>query len=296
MNMNYKEAYDELLSYHEDILVLKAKLSDNRKQLEEKSDELKSFLQIMKKEQKDVEALEGLSISSILSKVSGSYDEKLKKESEEYLLAKIRYDEQNTNLVNLKKEITRQQSEIRALEAEHTRLKEHILISYPEGVALSSEIEAKKKELFHIRKELVEAINAVENVVSLTLDAENKLSSAKSWSTYDTFFGGGMIADLVKYSKLDEANQHIADINSAAEIMRKELKDVDMAIENKMEHIGGGERFIDIAFDNIFSDWSIRGKISTNLEHIQHFLSELRSISNHLRNKMTEIDRELSNL
>ncbi|HSR04183.1 MAG TPA: hypothetical protein VLM88_06320, partial [Proteiniclasticum sp.] len=140
--MNYKEAYDTLLGYHEDILVLKAKLSDNRKQLEEKNSELNSFLQIMKKEQKDVEALEGLSISSILSKVSGSYDEKLKKESEEYLLAKIRYDEQNTSILNLKKEIERQQSEIRALENEHARLKEHILISYPEGIALSSEIEA----------------------------------------------------------------------------------------------------------------------------------------------------------
>lgn len=294
--MNYKEAYDELLGYHEDILVLKAKLGDNRKQLEEKSSELNSFLQIMKKEQKDVEALEGLSISSILSKVSGSYDEKFKRESEEYLLAKIRYDEQNTNILNLKKEMERQQNEIRALENEHARLKEHILISYPEGIALSSEIEAKKKELFYVRKELVEAINAVENVVSLTLDAENKLSSAKSWSTYDTFFGGGIIGDLVKYSKLDEANQHIAEINSAAEIMHKELQDVDMAIENKMEHIGGGERFIDIAFDNIFSDWSIRGKISTNLEHIQRFLSDLHSISDHLRKKMIEIDRELSNL
>ena len=294
--MNYKEAYDTLLGYHEDILVLKAKLSDNRKQLEEKNSELNSFLQIMKKEQKDVEALEGLSISSILSKVSGSYDEKLKKESEEYLLAKIRYDEQNTNILNLKKEIERQQSEIRALENEHARLKEHILISYPEGIALSSEIEAKKKELFYVRKEIVEAINAVENVVSLTSEAENKLSSAKSWSTYDTFFGGGIIGDLVKYSRLDEANQHIADINSAAEVMKKELQDVDMAIENKMEHISGGERFIDIAFDNIFSDWSIRGKISTNLEHIQDFLSDLHSISDHLRKKMNEIDRELANL
>jgi len=294
--MNYKEAYDTLLGYHENILVLKAKISDNRKQLEEKNNELNSFLQIMKKEQKDVEALEGLSISSILSKVSGSYDEKLKKESEEYLLAKIRYDEQNTSILNLKKEIERQQIEIRALENEHARLKEHILISYPEGIALSSEIEAKKKELFYVRKEIVEAINAVENVVSLASEAENKLSSAKSWSTYDTFFGGGIIGDLVKYSKLDEANQHIANINSAAEIMKKELKDVDLAIENKMEHIGGGERFIDIAFDNIFSDWSIRGKISSNLEHIQRFLSDLHSISDHLRKKMIEIDRELANL
>jgi len=294
--MNYKEAYDTLLGYHENILVLKAKLSDNRKQLEEKTTELKSFLQILKKEQKDVEALEGLSISSILSKVSGSYDEKLKKESEEYLLAKIKYDEKNSNILTLKKEIERQQSEIRTLENEHARLKDHILVSYPEGIALSSEIEAKKKELFYVRKELVEAVNAVENVVSLTLEAENKLSSAKSWSTYDTFFGGGIIGDLVKYSKLDEANQHIADINSAAEVMKKELQDVDMAIENKMEHIGGGERFIDIAFDNIFSDWSIRGKISSNLEHIQRFLSELHSISDHLRKKMIEIDRELANL
>lgn len=294
--MNYKEAYDKLLGYQEDILVLKSKLSDNRKLLEEKNDQLVSFLQTMKKEKRDVDQLEGLSISSILSKISGSYDEKLRKESEEYLLSKIRYDEMNTSLMNLKKEMERQQSEIRDLEQNHAKLKEHILVSYPEGTALSEEIESRKKELFSVRKEIAEAIRAVEAVTALTLEAENKLSSAKSWSTYDTFFGGGIIGDLVKYSKLDEANQHIAEINSAAELMQKELQDVDLAIENKMEHIGGSERFFDIAFDNIFSDWSIRGKITSNLDHIRTFLSELQTISEQLRGKMMEIDRELSSL
>lgn len=294
--MNFREAYDKLLGYQEDILVLKSKLSDNRKLLEEKNDQLVSFLQTMKKEKRDVDQLEGLSISSILSKISGSYDEKLRKESEEYLLSKIRYDEMNTSLMNLKKEMERQQSEIRDLEQNHAKLKEHILVSYPEGTALSEEIESRKKELFSVRKEIAEAIRAVEAVTALTLEAENKLSSAKSWSTYDTFFGGGIIGDLVKYSKLDEANQHIAEINSAAEHMQKELQDVDLALENKMEHIGGGERFFDIAFDNIFSDWSIRGKISSNLENIKAFLSELHTISEQLREKMMEIDRELSNL
>ena len=292
----FNEAYDKLLGYQEDILVLKSKLSDNRKLLEEKTAQLDSFLQIMKKERRDVDQLEGLSISSILSKISGSYDEKFSKESEEYLLSKIRYDELNTSLMNLKKEMERQQSEIRELEKDHAKLKAHILVSYPEGTALSEEIESRKKELFSVRKEIAEAIRAVEAVTALTLEAENKLSSAKSWSTYDTFFGGGIIGDLVKYSKLDEANQHIAEINSAAELMQKELQDVDLALENKMEHIGGGERFFDIAFDNIFSDWSIRGKISSNLDHIRTFLSELQTISEQLRGKMMEIDRELSSL
>ena len=294
--MNYNEAYDKLLGYQEDILVLKSKLSDNRKLLEEKNTQLDSFLQIMKKEKRDVDQLEGLSISSILSKIFGSYDEKFSKESEEYLLSKIRYDEMNTSLMNLKKEMERQQSEIRGLEKDHAKLKAHILVSYPEGTALSEEIESRKKELFSVRKEIAEAIRAVEAVTALTLEAENKLSSAKSWSTYDTFFGGGIIGDLVKYSKLDEANQHIAEINSAAEHMQKELQDVDLALENKMEHIGGSERFFDIAFDNIFSDWSIRGKISSNLENIKAFLSELHTISEQLRGKMKEIDREISNL
>lgn len=294
--MNYNDAYDKLLGYQEDILVLKSKLSDNRKLLEEKNAQLDSFLQTMEKEKNDVKQLEGLSISSILSKISGSYDEKLSRESEEYLLSKLRYDEMNTSLMNLKKEIERQQSEISELEKDHAELKAHILVSYPEGAVLSQKIESKKKELFFVRKEIVEAIKAVEAVIALSLEAENKLSGAKSWSTYDTFFGGGIISDLVKYSKLDEANQHIAEINSAAELMQKELQDVDLAIENRMEHIGGGERFFDIAFDNIFSDWSVRGKISSNLDNIKFFLSELHAISEQLRAKMVEIDRELSNL
>jgi predicted RNase H-like nuclease (RuvC/YqgF family) len=294
--MNYKEAYDRLIQLQQDIKVLKVKLHDNSNLVQRKTSDLRSFLHSMNQEKKEVEALEGLSISGLIAKIAGTYDEKHQKESVDYLLAKMKYDEQTTALARLKEDMKRLHEEIRSLESEHRELKDHILVAYPEGTALSQEIETRKKELYFIRKELVEAVNAVENVTALAKGAEKKFESAKGWSTYDTFFGGGIIADMVKYSRLDEANQHMADINSASAVMSKELRDVDLAIEDRMEFISTGEKFMDIAFDNIFSDWSIMGKIENNLSRLDEFIKDLERISSMLRQKMNQIDRELAGL
>lgn len=294
--MNYNESYNKLIQLQQDIKVLKEKLSDNRNLQTRKGSELNSFLHSMNQERKEVEALEGLSISGLLAKITGTFDEKHQKESEDYLLAKLKYDEQTTALKRLKEDMERLHEEIRTLEAEHRTFKDHILVAYPEGVALSQEIETRRKELYYIRKELVEAVNAVENATALAKGAEKKFESAKGWSTYDTFFGGGLVADMFKYSRLDEANQQITEINSAVALMNKELRDVDLAIEDRMEFISTGAKFMDIAFDNIFSDWSIRDKIETNLSRLDDFIKDLERISSQLRMKMNQIDRELAGL
>lgn len=294
--MNFDEANAQLNSYQEEIRLLKAKLNDRRKELKEKSTELKADSRKMTREKRNLDAMKGFSFSGLMEKISGKYQENYDQANEKYIAAKKIYDEHESSFNKFKQEMDLIHVEIDELKSKHAALKNEIFTSYPEGKALFAEIERRKKSLYEIRKEVKEAIDAVEAVIALSREARESLSGAKGWSTFDTFFGGGLVTDLAKYSKMDEANEQIAKISEATEIMRKELKDIDMSIESKMETIGGGEKFFDVAFDNIFSDWNIRSKISINLSRLEEFIEELVESSLQLRKKLNEIDRELANL
>ncbi len=294
--MNFDEAYNQLNSYQEEIKLLRADLNNRRKELKEKSAELKTDLRKMSQEKRNLEAMKGFSFANLAGKISGRYQENYDQANEKYIAAKKIYDEHESGFSMFKQEMDLIHIEIDELKSKHAALKHEVYTTYPEGQKLFAETELRKKSLFEIRKEVKEAIDAVETVIALSREAKESLSGAKSWSTFDTFFGGGIVTDLAKYSKIDEANQQIAKISAATEVMRKELKDIDMSIENRMESIGGGEKFFDIAFDNIFSDWNIRGKISLNLSRLEEFIEELVESSLKLRKKLNEIDRELANL
>ncbi|MGB4588377.1 MAG: hypothetical protein WBI17_03960 [Clostridiaceae bacterium] len=294
--MEFNNAYDKMLQTEQELKVMKKKEVELKIMVEEKNQALKDFLRIMEKEKKDVETLEKTSFSAILAKIAGNYDEKRDMEYQEYLDAKLEYD-QNFEAVNsLKSELERTSIEVRDLESDYLEQKNHLFIAYPEGRAMAEKIEAEKKAWYSLRKELLEAKRAVENVLSLSNAAKRSFESARGWSTYDTFFRGGLIADIAKYSKIDEANQAVSRISSSSNIMNKELRDVDLAFHENMNTIGQGERFFDIAFDNIFSDWNVRSKIQNNLSNLNQYISKLESTLRTLDNKLSDVERNLRKL
>lgn len=87
---------------NEEILKLKERLREKKKleTLKEKTEEelLKKKAQkqelkkILQKEGKDVEKLENISISSVFLSLTGKKEEKLNKEKEEHLIAKLKYE------------------------------------------------------------------------------------------------------------------------------------------------------------------------------------------------------------
>ena len=182
------------------------------------------------------------------------------------------------------------------MESDYRSQKDHLFIAYPEGRVMAEKLEAEKKAWYSLRKELLEAKRAVENVLTLSESAKRSFESAQGWSTYDTFFRGGLITDIVKYSKIDEANDAVSRISSSSNIMNKELRDVDIAFHENMDTIGQGERFFDIAFDNIFSDWNVRSKIQNNLSRLNLYISKLERTLRILDNKLSEVNHHLEKL
>ena len=294
--MEFNKAYDKLLQTEEELKVMKKKEIEFKVILEEKKQALKDFLSIMEKEKKDIEILEKTSFSGILAKIAGNYDEKREKEYQEYLDAKMEYDRNFEAVNHLKSELERTSEEVKNLQSDYLDQKNHLFIAYPEGRAMAEKIETEKKAWYSLRKELLEAKRAVEKVLALSESAKRSFESARGWSTYDTFFRGGLLADIAKYSKIDEANEVVSRISSSTQIMIKELRDVDLAFHENMDTIGQGERFFDIAFDNIFSDLNVRSKIQNNLSSINRYIIQLESTLRILDSKLNDVARYLAKL
>ena len=108
--------------------------------------------------------------------------------------------------------------------------------------------------------ELGEALGAADAALDALGQADALLSSARGWSTADTFFDGGLLTDMVKYDRMDQAQALMRRADDALSDLGVELADVGM------EPVGGVEvtelvRAFDVWFDNIFSDWAVRERI-----------------------------------
>ena len=67
-------------------------LSDARKQLQDKNQRLAELSKVLKREQLDVQKLEGSSLTSLFYQFLGSKERKLDRERSEALSAKLNYD------------------------------------------------------------------------------------------------------------------------------------------------------------------------------------------------------------
>jgi len=132
------------------------------------------------------------------------------------------------------------------------------------------------------QREIAEAQAALGVAVGALDDATEKLASAGGWATYDTFFGGGMIADLAKHSRISEATASFGHVNRALERLSTELADIDAPALQGVE-ISEMLTVFDVLFDNVFADWMVRDRIA-----------QARDRADDLRHRLAQLDAYLS--
>ncbi len=71
-----------------------------------------------------------------------------------------------------------------------------------------------------------EAIAAADAATAALWQVDDVLRSASGWSTYDTWFGGGVIASSVKHNRMDEAAQAAAVADQRLAVLHVELADI----------------------------------------------------------------------
>ena len=104
------------------------------------------------------------------------------------------------------------------------------------------------------------------------------LGSAESWGTWDVL-GGGLLTDVMKYQRLDDAQRNMDILQSALRRYRAELADVTAL------HIGefrpeGFSMVLDVFFDNVFSDWMVLDRINSaasQIEALRHQVEGLQA-------------------
>ena len=108
--------------------------------------------------------------------------------------------------------------------------------------------------------------------------AERQLSSARNWGFLDVL-GGGLITDLIKHSKLNNAKSSMDRVNYLLQELRRALGGISMAGDYSM-NVSGFETFADFFFDSGIVDVYMTAKIMSSLNEVRNLKNrcyELRS-------------------
>ncbi|XMB85272.1 hypothetical protein RJG79_07530 [Mycoplasmatota bacterium WC44] len=287
------------------------KIKDTYKEIEIKETELSKFKKQLEKEKKDVEKLNKLTLTNLIATLTGSKDDKLSKEEYEYLNAKIRndklvieLDELNRINNNYKQEL----NNIDSLKNEYKNLikqKKEIIIrsANNETLKIINDLTLKSNKITQDIIEVKEAIQAGEDCTKTLKNTLSTLHSAQNWGRADIFMNKSMLVSMVKHNKLDEANKEINLAKIHIDKFNRELKDVNVYLENANMEISGIAKTFDIFFDNIFTDLSIQNKISNSLDNINRasfrvngVLKELYTIKQSREKRLKEIEIKINNI
>lgn len=126
-----------------------------------------------------------------------------------------------------------------------------------------------------------QALSLTDQLILELDQAERQLSSARNWGFLDVL-GGGLITDLIKHSKLNNAKLSMERVNYLLQELKRVLGGISMPGDYSM-NVGGFETFADFFFDSGIVDVYMTAKIMSSL-------NEVRSLKNRcyeLRNKLT---------
>ena len=148
---------------------------------------------------------------------------------------------------------------------------------------LYPEFPSDKKEVKNQEKEIKEAIEVINEAILHLDKALSKISNASNWGLYDTLCGGGCISSMIKQDNMTDANREMALANRCVKKLKEEIKDVD-----NIETIEISEllSFMDVFFDNIFSDMMVQSKIAQAERNCRKARRQLDSLRKELKERL----------
>ncbi|HKM18146.1 MAG: hypothetical protein GX228_02875 [Firmicutes bacterium] len=134
------------------------------------------------------------------------------------------------------------------------------------------------------QKEVSEARAVAARVLDSLDKIENKLRSARGWGFFD-LLGGELFSSLIKHSKMDDAQRMLTQVQADLSLLQRELKDIDIHFGDEIS-VGGFQKFMDIVFDNIVSDWMTQSRINKSLREV----SRVRAAVNEVLAGLTRLE------
>lgn len=300
-----KTYYDEQLNELQRQAARLRQLTAQRQELQRQRDILASrateLEAVMAAEQADVDRLEGGSLAAFFYQIAGKKEEKLSRERQEAYAARVKYDAAMVQLRSAEEDLRRCLEELAGLRGCEARyeavLQEKAAAMKARGGKSADEILRLETRMAYLRSqqtELREARAAGSTALSTAQEVLHSLDSAEGWGTWD-LFGGGLIADLAKHSKLDQAQAQIDFLQSRLRRFRTELADVSIQAEIQV-NIDGFLRFADYFFDGLFADWAVLDQIRSSQEQVREICWQIQSALSHLALLDNEARQELEQL
>jgi hypothetical protein len=262
-------------------------------------------------EQRDVDRLEGVTLTRVLASLRGARDDALARERAEADAARYQVAQAQARLDAVHREYDATQERLsrltgapRAFAALLEEKEERLRTSADPRGARLLEFAGERGRLAAELREVGEALRAAAQARHALSEVLDRLGSASGWSTYDTFFGGGALSSAVKHSRLDEAAQAAAQADRCLAVLRTELADVNgMTFTAPQLVVTGLTRFVDIWFDNIFTDLAVRDRIKQAQRNVAQSMRLVHDVAGRLNQRAAQaharlatIDTERTNL
>jgi hypothetical protein len=255
-------------------------------------------------EEKDVKRLEHLSLTRVLASLHGSRDDALAREQAEAEAARYK--------------IAQAQQRLDAAQAEIANLKDRLaqLTGAPE--AYGDALAAKEQYLTHSadprgarllalaeeRGRLTAELNELQRAgddagaAGLALaDVQDRLGTAANWSTFDTYFDHGMVANAIKHDRIDQAAQAASTADQRLAALRSDLAELGgyEPTAPRLE-ISGGFKFADIFFNNIFTDLAVGRQIRDAQDNVDRSLQQVQALQDQLKEQTGTVTERLDAL
>jgi hypothetical protein len=276
---------------------LARRLEEARQDRQGRQSKLKELGDQYRAEKKDVERLEGNSLSAVYHWVMNDSVETLERERDEMMEAKIRLDVATAEVEEiarreqaLEQELGKlydPEEEIADLEG---KLAAHLkLTGTSDGNELLS-IGVQDKDLVNLEVELEEALRAGARALRSLGAVARSLDSARSWGTWD-MLGGGLIATYMKHEKMGKAQSGMVAARNALQAFDHELQDVDRMVDRDIE-LDGLTSFADYFFDGLLIDWVVQSKINKGRKAVAHACTDIRSILGDLDDDLAGVNEK----
>lgn len=245
-------------------------------------DDLKKQLAL---ENRDVEKLDGFTLNNLWHTLRGTKEVAKRKEQEEYLAAKMKFDAASTTVTMLESDSTRLEEQLTAMgnpELEYQQAiqaKENVLLvsGQPEACHLF-ELSEKAGKLQAEQKELQEAIDAGEKTIAALSHVKESLSSAESWGVVD-ILGGGLLTTAIKHSHIGDARDKVEKAQQMLCKFNRELADIK---NTRIIEISNISTAADFLLDGLLFDIIVQSQINTAMKQTNELQHEVKCMIQHL--------------
>lgn len=257
-------------------------------------------------EERDVGKLEGVSLRRVVTAIRGSREAVLDRERAEVdtvASALARADAERKALRERLDTIRQSLQRLEHAEAEYERALVDVVTAAevsraggidaatgpgptidPVTVVRAANLTARRRE----RREVGQAVAAGHDAMAGLADALSALRSANDWSNWDTFAGGGLISSAIKHDRMDTAKAAIERAQTALARFGRELDDLGLP-GMVLPTTDGLTRGVDIWFDNIFTDLTVRARIRSSIRSVEEVLGQVHEAVQGLEVRQREL-------